>query len=42
MWTSTRGEGGPAYVDAFGQGGGGKKPDFFVDVINGWPHMTGS
>ena len=26
-------ERGPAHVD----GGGGQKPDFFVDVINGWP-----
>jgi len=32
------GEGGPAHVDACGQGGGGdQKRDFFVDVINGWP-----
>jgi len=35
-----RGEGGPAHVDACGQGeGGGQKRDFFVDVINGWPLM---
>ena len=27
MWTSTRG-GGPAHVDACGQGRGGQKPDF--------------
>ena len=31
------GEGGPAHVDACGQGEGGQKRDFFVDVINGWP-----
>ena len=42
MWTSTRGEGGPTHVDACGpdpcgQGEGGSKRDFFVDVINGWP-----
>ena len=24
-------------MDACGQGEGGKKRDFFVDVINGWP-----
>jgi len=30
-------KGDPAHVDACGQGGRGKKPDFFVDVINGWP-----
>ena len=23
-------------------GGGGQKPDFFVDVINGWPLVMGS
>ena len=35
-----KGEGGPAHVDACGQGGrGGQKRDFFVDVINGWPLM---
>ena len=34
-----QGEGGPAHVDACGQGRGGQKPDFFVDVINGWPPM---
>ena len=28
---------GPAHVDACGQGEGGQKRDFFVDVINGWP-----
>ena len=28
-----QGEGGPAHVDR----GWGQKPDFFVDVINGWP-----
>ena len=32
-----KGGGGPAHVGACGQGGGGQKPDFFVDVINGWP-----
>ena len=32
-----KGEGGSAYVDACRQGEGGQKPDFFVDVINGWP-----
>jgi len=37
VWTSTRGEGGLAHVDACGQGEGGQKRDFFVDVINGWP-----
>ena len=39
MWTSTRGEGGgPAHVDACGQGGEGvKNVIFFWDVINGWP-----
>ena len=31
------GGGGPAHVDACGQGGGGQKREFFVDVINGWP-----
>ena len=30
-------EGGPAHVDACGQGEGDQKRDFFVDVINGWP-----
>src|SRR6218665_3645705 len=30
---------GPAHVDACGQRGGGQKPDYFVDVINGWPFM---
>ena len=34
VWTSTRGEGGPAYVD---REEGSQKRDFFVDVINGWP-----
>jgi len=29
------GWGGPAHVEACGQGGGGLKPDFFVDTING-------
>jgi len=33
-------EGGPAHVDACGQGGEGQKRDYFVDVINGWPHTT--
>ena len=33
MWTSTRGEGGPAHVGR----GRGQKRNFFVDVINGWP-----
>jgi len=33
-------EGSPAHVDASGQRGGGQKPDFFVDVINGWPLGT--
>ena len=32
-----RPHGGPAHVDACGQGEGGQKRDFFVDVINGWP-----
>src|SRR6218665_110776 len=32
-----QGVGGSAHVDACGQGKGGQKPDFFVDVINGWP-----
>ena len=35
-----QGEGGgwgPAQVGACGQGEGGQKRDFFVDVINGWP-----
>jgi len=33
-----KGEGGPAHVDACGQGRGGlKKSDIFVDIINGWP-----
>jgi len=36
MWTSTRGLGGQAHVDTCGQREGGQKPDFFVDVINGW------
>jgi len=27
---------GPAHVNAHGQGRGGQKYDFFVDVINGW------
>jgi len=35
MWTSTEEEGGQSHVDAFGQGGGGQKPDFLVDIING-------
>jgi len=30
-----QGGGGPAHVDACGQGEGGQKPDFCVDVING-------
>jgi len=30
-----QGGGGPVHVDACGQGR--SKPDFFVDVINGWP-----
>src|SRR6218665_3068633 len=29
-----QGGGGPAHVD---RGKGGQKPDYFVDVINGWP-----
>jgi len=33
------GEEGPAHVDACGQGEGGQKHDFFVDVINGWPQL---
>src|SRR6218665_1575930 len=33
-----KGGGGAAHVDACGQGEGGQKRDFFVDVINGWPH----
>jgi len=28
---------GPAYVDTCGQGEGGQKRDFLVDVVNGWP-----
>ena len=32
-----QGGGGPAHVDACGQGEGGQKRGFFVDVINGWP-----
>src|SRR6218665_3604427 len=32
-----QGGGGPAHVDACGQGEGGQKRDFFVDVINEWP-----
>src|SRR6218665_3759419 len=35
-----QGWGGPAHVDACGQGGGGSKRDFFVDVINGRPLNT--
>jgi len=35
MTSTRRGEGGQAQVDACGQGG--KKRDFVVDVINGWP-----
>jgi len=31
-----QGGGGPAHVDACRQGRG-QKPDFFVDIINGWP-----
>src|SRR6218665_653063 len=31
VWTSTRGS------SSCGQGEGGQKPDFFVDIINGWP-----
>src|SRR6218665_3157138 len=31
-----QGGGGPAHVDACGQGEGCQKRDFFVDVINGW------
>src|SRR6218665_2092551 len=34
------GKGGPAHVDACGQGEGGQKRDLFVDVINGWPLTT--
>jgi len=34
-----QGGGGPAHVD---RGEGGRKPDFFVEVINGWPRMTRS
>jgi len=35
--TCGRPQGGLAHVDAYGQGGGGgRKPDFLVDVINGW------
>jgi len=30
-------EGGLAHVDACGQGEGGVKIRFFVDVIKGWP-----
>src|SRR6218665_1794405 len=32
-----QGGGGPAHVDACGQGEGVSKTRFFVDVINGWP-----
>ena len=34
-----KGVGGLAHVDACGQWEGGQKSDFFVDVINGWPHI---
>ena len=37
-----KGGGGPAHVDACGQGEEGRKPDFFVDVINGWPLTSDS
>jgi len=36
-----KGEGGPAHVDACGQGEGGQKRNFCVDVINGCPLTTG-
>src|SRR6218665_894529 len=36
-----KGEGGPAHVDACGQGEGNQKPDYFVDVIYGWPLRPG-
>src|SRR6218665_67153 len=32
-----KGGGGPAHMDACGQGEWGQKRDIFVDVINGWP-----
>ena len=35
-----QGGGGPAHVDACGQGEGVNWRDFFVDVINGWPLST--
>jgi len=34
-----KGEGDPAHVDACGPGRN-QKPEFFVDVINGWPLRT--
>ena len=36
MWTSTRGEGVWLMWMHVDGGGGLKKSDFFVDVINGW------
>ena len=39
MWTSTRRGGGVSLVWMHVDNGRGLKPDFLVDIINGWPLM---
>jgi len=39
MWTSTRGGGRSSSCGRMWIAGGGKNPDFLVDIINGSPHI---